>query len=32
MISLIDPSYLKFNTILGGSGQDENFTEENIIK
>jgi hypothetical protein len=32
MISLTVPSYLKFNTILGGSGQDENFIEENISK
>jgi len=26
------PSYLKFKTILGGSGQDDIFIDENRIK
>jgi len=32
MMSLTVPSYLKFSTILGGSGQDEILIEEKIIR
>jgi len=32
MISLTVPSYLKFSTILGGSGHDEILIEEKTIR